>query len=64
MADEVDNAAETAELLNDAAIRAARRPVPVGEPGTCSQCDEDMPRLVHGRCGFCRDGKVNPRSLV
>ncbi|MBB3910871.1 hypothetical protein GGQ81_001472 [Sphingomonas desiccabilis] len=25
--------------------------------GECGECGEDMPRLVHGRCGFCRDGR-------
>ena len=57
MADEVDRANERAELDLASAIRAARAPVPVGVPGECISCGDDFPRLIGGRCGYCRDGR-------
>lgn len=64
MADECDRAAEASEIFHRAAMSGALRAVPVGEPGVCRQCDEDMPRLVNGRCAPCRDGRVNPKALM
>jgi RNA polymerase-binding transcription factor DksA len=58
MADEIDQANELASQHLDRSIRAARAPVPAGVPGQCEECGEEMPRLVGGRCGFCRDGRV------
>lgn len=60
MADDVDMANDLAEQHLDHSLRAARAPVPKGEPGECDECGEDMPRLVNGRCGFCRDGRRRP----
>ena len=48
-------AAEVARGL--ARITAA---IPAGVPGECEGCGEHMPRLVDGRCGFCRDGRRPP----
>lgn len=57
MADPVDDA----QVLQDAylahSIAAARRPIPLGAPGVCDECGDDMPRLVNGRCAPCRDGR-------
>lgn len=64
MADEADTAAERTEVYTSAAIQAARRPIALGVPGECSECLEQMPRLVNGRCAPCRDGRVNPKALV
>ncbi len=57
MADPVDEANEVAAAQLARSIAAARAPVPAGEPGECDDCGEDMPRLVNGRCGYCRDGR-------
>jgi len=43
--------------------RGLARVAPVLDPGVageCEECGEDMPRLVGGRCGFCRDGRRHP----
>lgn len=57
MADEIDFANDIAADTLERAIRAARQPVPAGNPGECDECGYDMARLVEGRCGFCRDGR-------
>jgi hypothetical protein len=57
MTDLIDHANAIAEAALERQIAAARAPVPAGEPGECEGCGEDMPRLVGGRCGFCRDGR-------
>ena len=63
MADEADRASEISEVFHRAAMSSIRA-VPVGEPGACRECEEDMPRLVNGRCAPCRDGRVNPKALL
>ncbi|MCG7348953.1 conjugal transfer protein TraR [Sphingomonas sp. ACRSK] len=60
MADEVDQANAIAEAHLERSLAAARAPIPAGQPGECEQCGEDMPRLVDGRCGYCRDGRKRP----
>lgn len=57
MADTIDEANALAEQHLERSLRAARQPIAVGAPGECEGCGEDMPRLVHGLCGFCRDGR-------
>lgn len=57
MADEVDVANDLADRAREAAIRAARAPIPPGESGDCAECGEPSPRLVLARCAFCRDGR-------
>jgi hypothetical protein len=57
MADEVDLATEIADAQLARSIAAARVAVPVGVPGECDDCGDDSPRLVHGRCAPCRDGR-------
>lgn len=61
MADEIDRANEIADEHLARGIAAAKAPLAPGEPGECEECGEDMPRLVNGRCGYCRDGRENPR---
>lgn len=58
MVDIVDAAQEIENEHLARAIQAARVPVPVGAPGECDNCGEDMPRLVNGRCAPCRDGRT------
>lgn len=62
MADAVDFATDLVADKLDQQIRVARAPIATGEPGECDECGEDMPRLVEGRCGFCRDGRRPPLS--
>lgn len=62
MADAVDFATDLVADHLDKSISAARASVPAGQPGECEECGETMPRLVRGRCGFCRDGRVPPPS--
>lgn len=62
MADAADFATDLVELQTALAIQAARRPIPAGEPGTCNECGEDMPRLLYGRCAPCRDGRNKRRA--
>ena len=57
MADAADQAADQVELYTARTIAGARQPIPAGEPGECRQCGYDMPHLVLGRCGYCRDGR-------
>lgn len=57
MADDVDLATVRIEQHLEHSLRAARRPVPAGEPGECRDCGDDSPRLVGGRCAPCRDGR-------
>lgn len=63
MADEADLANDIAAQQLARSIRSARAPVPAGSPGECEECGEDMPRLVAGRCGYCRDGRPNPGKV-
>ena len=60
MADPVDMAGDIIAEELARGIAAARVPVPEGEPGECARCGEDMPRLIHGRCAPCRDGRRRP----
>lgn len=63
MADDVDFATDLVAANLEKSISAARVPIPAGLPGECEECGEDMPRLVHGRCGFCRDNRHPPPSF-
>lgn len=57
MADTIDQANDLNEQHLERSLRAARQPIAVGVPGECEECGEDMPRLVNGLCGYCRDGR-------
>lgn len=59
MADQIDLAQHYSETMLAAAIRKARQPVAAGVAGVCSECSDDSPRLVGGRCAPCRE--PNPR---
>lgn len=64
MADDVDMAVEIADEHLARGIERARQPIPAGVPGECEQCFEDSPRLVGGRCAFCRDGRRRPLNPI
>jgi hypothetical protein len=55
MADEADLASDLQESFNDAAIKAAAKPIPPGTPGECDYCGKHFSRLIGGACGRCRD---------
>lgn len=57
MADAADQAYEISEHHLALGIAQTTFRVQPGEPGQCRECDEDMPRLVNGRCAPCRDGR-------
>jgi hypothetical protein len=57
MADDVDQAEQLQREHLERSVRAAVQPIPLGVPGECENCGEDMPRLVNGRCAPCRDGR-------
>lgn len=59
MADEVDITQQRAEHA-DIAIHSFRYDIPSGEEGICDDCGEYSPRLIAGRCAFCRDGRRRP----
>lgn len=61
MADAADRAQTQNEIWLDAAIRAARVAVPVGVPGRCATCGDEMPRLINGLCAPCREPARVPR---
>lgn len=60
MADVVDMASEIEAEHLASALRRAATVIPAGAPGICDNCGEDMPRLVDGLCGYCRDGRRPP----
>lgn len=64
MADEIDRANALAEADLERSIRAARQPIPAGVPGECDNCGDNMPRLVNGLCGYCRDGRRRSRTFL
>lgn len=56
--DDMDTAADTAELFRSIAENKARQACAVldtGESGECIECGHEFSRLVNGRCGRCRD---------
>jgi RNA polymerase-binding transcription factor DksA len=57
MSDPVDTANDIEQRALERQIAAARAPIAVGVAGECEGCGEQMPRLVQGYCGFCRDGR-------
>ncbi|MBY9062318.1 hypothetical protein K7957_05160 [Sphingomonas yunnanensis] len=62
MTDQIDMAAEIEAEHVALGLARARVSVPVGAAGDCNECGHYMPRLVGGRCGFCRDGRLPPDS--
>lgn len=57
MADDLDHASRMQDETIAWALSAVDRTIPAGIVGDCEECGELMPRLVDGRCGFCRDGR-------
>lgn len=58
MADIADISDDGIEAVTSDAVKQSARFVaamPVGEPGECDKCGEQMPRLVNGWCCRCRD---------
>jgi hypothetical protein len=55
MADEIDVASNTEQLLRDIYIKAARRDLAPGIAGECHRCEEYSARLVNNTCAPCRD---------
>lgn len=55
MPDEIDLAQERDYIATSAAIRAAAKDIPPGEPGECEFCGEWSSRLIGGACAPCRD---------
>jgi len=58
MVDEVDVLSDVREredafLWQKAQAKAAA--IQKGEPGVCEECGRELPRLVNGHCGRCRD---------
>lgn len=60
MTDIVDHAAALADEHLARSLAAISASIPAGVAGECDECGEMMPRLVGGRCGFCRDGRRPP----
>jgi len=60
MADLGDMATEIEGEHLAAGIARAKAPIATGAAGQCDECGHWMPRLVDGRCGFCRDGRLPP----
>jgi hypothetical protein len=57
MADDADIVGDRM-LKDDAMIHSIRYEIPLGVAGECSDCGEPRPRLIAGRCAFCRDGRM------
>ncbi len=57
MSDPADQANDIIERVLSRQLAAATAPIAVGVPGECTNCGEDSPRLVGGRCARCRDGR-------
>ncbi|UYY60122.1 hypothetical protein [Sphingomonas sp. S2-65] len=56
--------ADIADIANDIeqqhlarSLQRVTPAIPAGVAGECDNCGEDMPRLVDGLCGYCRDGR-------
>lgn len=63
MADNADIAFELADAAVSRGLATIAADIPAGVAGECDDCGEPMPRLIDGRCGFCRDGRRPPLSF-
>lgn len=64
MADWADISDERIDLVVTDSINHARNALekmPVGAPGECDRCGENMPRLINGTCCKCVDKWRNQR---
>ena len=57
MADIADRGNDRAQEILDEAIAKARKELPAGTPGSCTECGTYSLRLVGGKCAPCRDGR-------
>lgn len=67
MADDADYAADQQQRGDTYRIDHVRRQaaaIPIGEPGECENCGEEMPRLVGGHCAPCRDGRRRRAATI
>ncbi len=60
MSDEIDRVQDAQAIHITAALSRISANIPAGVRGECEECGAEMPRLVGGRCGFCRDGRRPP----
>lgn len=60
MTDIVDVAADLADQHVARLVARVDPTIPAGVAGECEECGEIMPRLIGGRCGYCRDGRLHP----
>jgi hypothetical protein len=63
MPDEADIAFDMIDASVANGVAAISATIAPGVAGECAECGEQMPRLVGGRCGFCRDGRLPPPSF-
>lgn len=63
MADAVDMATDIVAEHLARGIAAARAPFDPGVAGECEGCGDEFPRLIGGKCGYCRDGRRRPAQL-
>jgi len=57
-ADQIDQACDREQEDTAKAVAAAREAasrIEIGFAGTCLECGRDLPRIVRGYCGRCRD---------
>lgn len=62
MSDDADLVQSRLEVEIAGALSRIDPAIPAGVAGECDECGELMPRLVAGRCAFCRDGRRPPLS--
>lgn len=62
MSDDADFAFRLEDAARQRGLASVSANIPAGLPGECDECGEIMPRLVGGRCGFCRDGRRPPAA--
>ncbi len=62
MSDDADRALANQDEHLSASLSRINAAIPTGVEGECDDCGAIMPRLVGGRCGYCRDGRRPPLS--
>lgn len=58
MSDAADQATDVVERGLALTLSGPRPALLPGVAGECEDCERASPRLVGGRCAFCRDGRV------
>jgi hypothetical protein len=57
-ADQIDDGCKREQEDTEKCIAAAREAasrIEIGFAGTCQECGRNLPRIVRGHCGKCRD---------